>query len=71
MSLVGFGNWLRKLISPVRIDDEAAEREEYGIPDRGEVALERDRFGSFARTEGTEAAEEDLEEFKLPEDPAP
>ena len=68
---MGFGNWIRKLFSPTRVDDEAAEREEYGIPDRGEAALERDRFGSFARTEAAEAAEEELEEFKPPQDPAP
>jgi hypothetical protein len=53
------------------VDDEAAEREDYGIPDRGRVELERDSVGSFAETEGAQAAEDELEEFKPPRDPAP
>jgi hypothetical protein len=71
MSLVGLGNWIRRLFSSTGADDEAAEREEYGIPDRGQVELERDRFGSFAGTEGAQAAEDELAEFKPPRDPAP
>jgi hypothetical protein len=35
------------------------------------MELERDRFGSFAEGEGTRAAEEELEEFEPPRDPAP
>jgi len=58
-------------LSANRSEDEAAEREEYGIPDRGQMELERDRYGSFAEGEGTRAAEEELEEFKPPRDPAP
>jgi hypothetical protein len=53
------------------VEDEAAEREEYGIPDRGQMELERDRFGSFAEGEGTRAAEEELEDLKPPRDLAP
>ena len=68
---MGLGNWLRRLFSSTGAGDEAAEREEYGIPDRGEVELERDRFGSFAEGEGARAAEEELEEFKPPRDQAP
>jgi hypothetical protein len=71
MSLVGFGNWIRRLFSSAGLDDEAAEREDYGIPDRGAVELERDRSGSFAETEGTRAAEDELEELKPPRDQAP
>jgi hypothetical protein len=71
MSLVGFGSWIRRLFSSTRTDDEAAEREEYGIPDRGQVELERDRRGPFAETEGAQAAEDELAEFKPPRDPAP
>jgi hypothetical protein len=37
----------------------------------GAMELERDRFGFFAESEGTRAAEEELEEFKPPRDPAP
>jgi hypothetical protein len=71
MSLVGLGNWIRRLFSSTGADDEAAEREEYGIPDRGQVELERDRLRSFAGTEGAQAAEEELAELKPPRDPAP
>jgi len=52
-------------------DDEAAEREEIGVPDRGEAELEGDRFRSFAGFEATETAEEELDELKPPPDPAP
>jgi hypothetical protein len=71
MSLVGFGNWIRRLFSSAGLDDEAAEREDFGTPDRGGAELERDRFGSFAETEGTRAAEDELEEFEPPRDQAP
>jgi hypothetical protein len=70
-SLVGFGNWIRRLFSSAGLDDEAAEREDFGTPDRGDAELERDRFGSFAETEGTRAAEDELEEFEPPRDEAP
>jgi hypothetical protein len=71
MSFVGFGRWIRRLFSSGGVDDEAAEREEYGIPDRGRVELERDRDRSFAESEAAQAAEEELEEFKPPRDQAP
>jgi hypothetical protein len=65
------GNWFRRLFSSSERGDEAAEREEYGIPDREEEELEREGFPSFAGTEGAEAAEEELTEFEPPRDPAP
>jgi len=68
---VGFLNWLRRLFSSSGADDEAARREEYGLPDRGEVELERDRLGSFAGDEAARAAEDELDELKAPRDPAP
>jgi hypothetical protein len=68
---VGIGSWLRRLLSATGSKDEAAERDEYGTPDRGQMELERDRFGSFAEGEGTRVAEEELEEFEPPRDPAP
>jgi hypothetical protein len=71
MLLTGLGNWLRRLFSSTGAQDETAERAEYGIPDRGQMELERDRFGSFAENEGARAAEEELEEFKPPRDQAP
>jgi hypothetical protein len=72
MLIVALGNWLRRLFSSGGPDDEAAEREEYGLPDRGEVGLERSKAGSFAAGgEAAEAAEDELDEFKAPRDPAP
>ncbi len=71
MLLVSFGSWIRRLFSSAGVDDEAAQREEYGIPDRGGVELERDRRGPFAGAEGAQAAEDELEEFKAPRDQAP
>lgn len=68
---MGFGSWIRRLFSSAGLDDEAAAREDYGIPDRGRGELERDRSGSFAETEGTRAAEDELEEFEPPRDQAP
>jgi hypothetical protein len=71
MSLVGLGDRIRRLFSSTSPDEEAAEREEYGAADRGEAELERDRRGSFAVSEGAQAAEEELGELKAPRDPAP
>jgi hypothetical protein len=68
---VGFGQWIRGLFSSIGPDDEAAEREEYNLPDPGEVDLEGSKRSAFASAEGTEAAEADLDEFKAPPDPAP
>jgi hypothetical protein len=63
--------WLQRLWSGGR-DDETAEREEYGLPDRGEAQLERSEESSrFGLAEGAQAAEDDLSEFKPPSDPAP
>jgi hypothetical protein len=68
---VGLGDWIRRRVSSWGAGSEAAQREEYGAPDRGEAELERDRFGSFAETEGAETAEAELSEFEPPRDPAP
>jgi hypothetical protein len=74
---VGFGNWLRNLFSSGTREDEAAEREEYGMPDRGEAELRRDVGGGVGMTGGlagedaAEVAAEDLGELKPPRDPAP
>jgi hypothetical protein len=53
------------------LDDEAAERADYGIADRGETALEREGLRGFAGTEATQTAEDELGELKAPPDPAP
>jgi hypothetical protein len=71
MFLVSIGSWLRRVFSATGSDDEAAERAEYGTPDHGQTELDRDRFGSFAESEGAQVAEQELEEFERPRDPAP
>jgi hypothetical protein len=71
MLIVGPRNWIRRLFSSSGREDEAAEREEYGLPDRGEAELGRGRSGSFAGAEGAEVAADELDEFKAPPDPAP
>jgi hypothetical protein len=68
---VARGDWIRKIFSSDPREEETAEREEYGTPDRTEEELEQEGFPSFAGVEGAEAAREELEEFKAPSDPAP
>jgi hypothetical protein len=68
---VDIGNWIRGLFSSSGTENEAAEREEYDIPDRGELELERDKAGPFATSEAAEAGEAGLDQFKAPRDPAP
>jgi DNA-binding transcriptional regulator PaaX len=64
--------WLQRLWGSGGRDDEAAEREEYSLSDRGDAALERSEESSrFSLAEGARAAEDDLAEFKPPSDPAP
>ena len=46
--------------------DEAAEREEYGLADRGKLQLERERFRPFETGDAASAALEELDEFKPP-----
>lgn len=53
-------------------DDEAAEREEYGVADSGEAELERYRSAAFfPMQEGAEAAGADLASFERPPDATP
>ena len=68
---MGLGNRIRRLFSSSSLEDEAAEREEYGTPDRGEAALEREGLRGFAGSEATSTAEDELGELKQPPDPAP
>jgi hypothetical protein len=68
---VPFRDWVRRLFSSSGPDDEAAEREEYGHAERGESELERERLGPLAASEGAEAAEAELGQFKAPPDHAP
>ena len=68
---MGFGDWIRKLFSSNEAEEEAAEREEYGAPDRVDRETQRGRLGSFAGAEASEAADDELDELKAPRDPAP
>lgn len=66
------GAWFERLFSSdaaEEAEEEAAVREEYGIPDPGEAELERD--GSLMSYGGTKAAEADLDSFKAPPDRSP
>jgi hypothetical protein len=72
MSGVGFGEWIRGLFSSNAGEEQAAEREEYGLPsDRIDRETEIARLGGFAGSEATQAAQDELGEFKAPRDPAP
>ena len=66
---VSLTDWLRRVFSSPRAEDEAAAREEYGI--REPDPLRRGGYGDFASREGVEAAEEGLDELRPPPDPAP
>jgi hypothetical protein len=70
---MSIGDWFRRLLSG---PSEAADmHEEYGTPDEGKADVERlaetGGGGSFATTEGAEAAEAELESEEAPPDPAP
>jgi hypothetical protein len=52
-------------------DDEAAEREEFGGPDRGEAELRSPERSARYGSPAAQVAEDDLEEFEAPKDPAP
>jgi hypothetical protein len=68
---MSLGQRVRRLFSSTSREDETAEREEYGVSDRGEIEFEEARGGNFAGFEGVEAADEELEELERPPDPAP
>jgi len=68
---VGFGQWIRGVFASSGPDDEAAEREEYNLPDPGEADIEQSEFSAIPDTAGAEAAEAELDEFEAPPDPSP
>jgi hypothetical protein len=64
--------WIRRLFSSSRPDEEAAEREEYGLPDPAESDHTRARSGSsFADMETRQAMDDELDALKAPPDRAP
>ncbi len=68
---MGVGDWLRRIFSSDEGEDEAAEREEYGLTEREDRETQRGRLGSFAGSEASAAADDELDELKAPRDPAP
>jgi hypothetical protein len=68
---MGVGDWIRRIFSSNEGEEEAVEREEYGLPEREDRETQRGRLGSFAGAEASEAAAGELDEFKAPRDPAP
>jgi len=53
-------------------DDESAERQEFGLHDRGEAEVKRERSdGVFLTDVGSETAQDDLEDMRAPRDEAP
>ena len=62
-----FPRWLSTRFGTTRLEDESAEREEYGLPDRGRAELERDRFSPvYEGGEAVSAALDELDAFKVP-----
>jgi hypothetical protein len=65
---VGFVQWLRGVFSSPELDEEAAVREEYNLPERAEDEFDRDRRSSFSNA-GESTAEAELEDHGPPSDP--
>ena len=53
--------WFRGVFSSAGPDDEAAEREEFGVADRGETELRRDTRSGFVPSESADLARHALE----------
>ena len=68
---MSIGQWFRKVFSPNRAEDDAAEAEEYGRSDRPDLGDERGRLATFGGTEAAEVADYESDELKAPPDPAP
>ena len=67
---MGFAQWLRSVFSSPELDEEAAVREEYGLPEREEDELQRDQPSSFSGI-GESTAEAEVDDHQPPPDPAP
>ena len=68
---MGVWDWLRGVFRPVGPDDEAAEREDFGLADRGASEVERDRAADFATAESADLAKSEIEALGPPPDPDP
>ena len=63
--------WFRRVVSSVEPDDESAEREEFGVADRGETEIQRDKAGGFVSSESADLASHEIDALERPRDPAP
>jgi hypothetical protein len=68
---MAFLDRLRRLLSPSTGEEEAAEREEYRLPDTSEEELRAAGGPGYAGMETEQLAEDDLGELKAPPDPDP
>jgi hypothetical protein len=68
---MAFADWIRRVFARVRPGEDAAEREEFGLPDRDARDLEQRSRGGLPGAEGAQAAEDALSEFEAPPDPDP
>ena len=64
---MGFVEWIRSISSSPTLDDEAAVREEYGLPEREEDEFQRDQPSSFSGI-GESTAEAELDDHQPPPD---
>jgi hypothetical protein len=68
---MGVLDWFRSKFSSVDPDDEAVEREEFGVKDRGESGIEREREAHLETAESADLARSEIEALEKPSDPAP
>jgi hypothetical protein len=68
---VGVLAWVRSLFSSVDPDDEAVEREEFGVKDRGESGIERERESHLETAESADLARSEIDALEQPSDLAP
>jgi hypothetical protein len=63
---VSVREWFRRVFSSVDPDDEASEREELGVKDRGEAELQRDKRGDFVSAESADLASHEIDALEAP-----
>jgi hypothetical protein len=68
---MGVVGWFRSLFSSVSADEEAAEREEYGVADRGEAWIDDRGQPTLSGSESAELARDEIDALERPRDPAP
>jgi hypothetical protein len=58
--------WFRREFSSVDPDDEASQREEFGVKDRGETELQRDKRAGFVSAESADLASHEVDALEAP-----